>query len=62
MIRTKVFISYAHEDDGLRGKRLVSQLGVLVRQGLIAAWNDQSMRAGDDLLNEKMLAAGLLFS
>jgi len=40
-----VFISYAHEDDGLRDE-LVKHLAVLRQQGLISDWHDRQIRAG----------------
>ena len=44
--RTKVFISYAHKDDRWR-ERVVEQLGVLAKQGLLDVWDDRKIGAGD---------------
>jgi hypothetical protein len=44
--RTKVFISYAHKDDRWR-ERVVEQLGVLAKQGLLDIWDDRKIGAGD---------------
>jgi hypothetical protein len=46
MERTKVFISYSHEDEGWR-KRLAKQLSVLAYQGLLHVWDDAMIDAGD---------------
>jgi internalin A len=43
----RVFVSYAHEDDTLR-EELMTHLALLVRQGLIAPWQDRSIRPGDE--------------
>lgn len=59
MARTKVFISYSHEDDGWR-KRVVGQLAVLVEEGLIELCDDRTIAAGEDWLdgiNVRMLNA-----
>jgi hypothetical protein len=59
MARTKVFISYAREDDRWR-KQLVSHLGVLAREGLIDVWDDRKIEAGAnwfDRLHQEMLHA-----
>lgn len=42
-----IAICYAHEDDALR-ERLVKQLSVLRRQGLIALWHDREISAGKE--------------
>jgi len=47
MSRTKVFISYSHEDERWR-KRVTSQLAVLDSEGLINLWDDRKIGAGDD--------------
>ena len=59
MSRTKVFISYAHEDDSYR-KQLVLHLDVLAREGLIDVWDDRKIEAGEnwyERLHEQMLHA-----
>lgn len=59
MIRSKVFISYSHQDAKIL-KRLQEQLAVLERQGLISQFDDQQIGAGAvwfERLNEEMLAA-----
>ena len=59
MARTKVFISYAHKDDRWR-ERVVEQLGVLAKQGLLDLWDDRKIGAGDawfDQIHEHMLSA-----
>jgi|GEM_PF-3470096 len=47
MARTKLFISYAHEDNPWRVK-VVSNLGVLSRKSLIDIWDDQKLDAGEN--------------
>ncbi len=42
-----VFISYSHEDEEWKD-RLVTQLGVLQKAGLLAIWEDRKIGAGDD--------------
>ncbi|CAX17041.1 protein of unknown function (plasmid) [Methylorubrum extorquens DM4] len=42
-----VFFSYSHVDEGLRD-RLEIALSALKRQGLIEAWHDRRLIAGDD--------------
>ena len=44
----RVFISYSHEDEGLRNQ-LEVQLAMLKRQGLIEIWHDRRLVAGDRL-------------
>jgi hypothetical protein len=51
MARTKVFISYAHDDARWR-KRLVSHLGVLACEDLIEIWDDERIGAGQAWLSE----------
>jgi hypothetical protein len=46
MARTKVFISYAHKDDRWR-ERIVEQLAVLAKQGLLDLCDDTKIGAGD---------------
>lgn len=47
MPRSKVFISYAHEDERFR-KQVVEHLKVLENQGLVDIWDDRSIGAGED--------------
>jgi hypothetical protein len=57
-----VFVSYAHEDEELRSE-LMTHLSLLVRQGLIAPWQDRSIRPGDDwegAINENLEAAEIV--
>lgn len=56
--RVRIFISYAHVDDALRA-RLRVHLGGLERDGLVQAWDDREIPAGeawadeiDDRLNQ----------
>jgi hypothetical protein len=42
-----IFFSYSHKDEGLRD-RLEVALTTMRRQGLIEAWHDRRLRAGDD--------------
>ncbi len=42
-----VFISYAHEDEGLREK-LNKHLKSLEREGLIKPWHDRKITAGSE--------------
>lgn len=42
-----VFFSYSHKDEALRD-RLETALSGMRRQGLIEAWHDRRLRAGDD--------------
>ena len=58
----KVFLSYAHEDAGLRDK-LDKQLAILRRQGLIATWHDRMITAGREwagLIAEELEAADII--
>lgn len=43
----EVFFSYAHKDEGLKGK-LADQLAILQRLGVIAKWDDRMIDAGSD--------------
>lgn len=43
-----VFFSYSHKDEELRD-RLETALATMKRQGLIEAWHDRRLRAGDDI-------------
>ena len=47
----KVFISYSHKDERWK-KRLVTQLGVLAKQGRLEVWHDRRIRGGDDWKKE----------
>ncbi|WP_245501290.1 toll/interleukin-1 receptor domain-containing protein [Lichenibacterium minor] len=42
-----IFFSYSHKDEELRD-RLETALATMKRQGLIEAWHDRRLRAGDD--------------
>ena len=42
-----LFYSYSHKDEALR-ERIEEQLVVLRRRGLIAAWHDREIIAGED--------------
>src|SRR5690242_9201324 len=46
-----VFISYSHKDEVWKD-RLVKQLAVLQKQGLLKAWNDRRIGAGQEWLEE----------
>lgn len=57
--RTKIFISYSHDDERWR-KRLVSHLSVLAMEGILDLWDDRKLGAGDDWyarIHEQMLSA-----
>lgn len=43
----KVFFSYSHKDEELRDE-LATHLVMMKRQGLIAAWHDRDIDAGDE--------------
>ena len=43
----KVFYSYAHEDESLRDE-LAKHLAILKRHGLISAWHDRDITAGQE--------------
>ena len=43
-----VFFSYSHKDEELRN-RLETALSTMKRQGLIEAWHDRRLRAGDNI-------------
>ena len=47
----EVFFSYAHEDEGLRDE-LAKHLKLLERQGVISAWHDREIGAGDEWRQE----------
>ena len=42
-----IFISYSHKDEDWKD-RLVTQLGVLAKQGKLELWDDRRIAAGDD--------------
>jgi predicted nucleotide-binding protein len=46
MSRTKVFISYSHNDETWR-KTMVTQLLVLQKQGLLEIWDDTQIGVGE---------------
>ena len=52
-----VFISYSHKDEAWKD-RLVIQLGVLQRQGLLDLWDDRRIAAGEDWHGEIRAAMG----
>ena len=52
-----VFISYSHKDEAWKD-RLVTQLGVLQRQGLLDLWDDRRIAAGEDWHGEIRAAMG----
>ena len=59
MTRTKVIISYSHDDELWR-KRVCTFLTVLEREGLVDLWDDGRLRPGEDWLSrldEEMLSA-----
>lgn len=47
MTRTKVFVSYSHEDDDWL-KRFQQHVAILVRQGAIDVWSDNRIDVGAD--------------
>ena len=49
--KAKVFISYSHKDEQYR-ERLESHLALLRRQGVIEAWHDRKIVAGDNWSHE----------
>ena len=52
--KPKLFISYSHDDEGFL-KELKKHLKPLERNGVISAWTDQELIAGDEL-DEELLA------
>lgn len=58
----EVFISYAHEDEGLR-EQLEKHLSLLRRQGFISTWNDRQISPGHEWkreLDSHIESAGLI--
>ena len=47
----EIFFSYAHEDEDLR-KKLEKHLILMQRHGIIKAWHDHDIKAGDDSESE----------
>lgn len=47
MINDTIFISYSHKDESFKDK-LVTQLGVLQKEGLLDIWEDRCIEAGED--------------
>ncbi|MFL6209227.1 MAG: TIR domain-containing protein [Pyrinomonadaceae bacterium] len=47
----EIFYSYSHKDEGLR-LELESHLSLLKRQGIIRAWHDRKLGAGDEWAQE----------
>lgn len=59
---TRIFISYSHEDEPLR-QELDKHLMSLKRQGLVDAWKDRCIPAGDDIdqsIDEELLRADII--
>ncbi|HYQ04078.1 MAG TPA: toll/interleukin-1 receptor domain-containing protein [Polyangiaceae bacterium] len=57
-----VFVSYAHEDEGLR-RQLGKHLSSLERQGLIATWHDRMISAGTEwqgTIDDRLEEAGVV--
>src|SRR5215813_1555668 len=46
-----IFISYSHKDEEWKD-RLVTQLGVLARQGMLEIWDDRKIQVGADWRSE----------
>ena len=47
----KVFISYSHKDEAFKDS-LIEYLSSLKRRGVIEAWNDREIKAGDEWSDE----------
>lgn len=47
MARTKIFISYSHEDERWR-QRIAGHLAVLATEGIVDVWDDRKLGAGED--------------
>ncbi|MGY4627029.1 toll/interleukin-1 receptor domain-containing protein [Bradyrhizobium sp. USDA 4486] len=59
---TTVFFSYSHRDEDLRD-RLEIHLSMLKKQGLIDAWHDRRIKAGDEVdhsIDSNLNAAGVI--
>src|SRR5262252_3079343 len=59
MARTKIFISYSHQDERWR-HRLVEQLDVLAQAGLVEVWSDWQIGVGErwrERIDQAMLEA-----
>jgi hypothetical protein len=46
MVPIKLFFSYSHKDEELRGE-LENHLKILLRQGVLSQWHDRNIEAGD---------------
>ena len=60
--RLKVFISYAHEDEGLC-QELIKHLALLQREGLLANWSDRKITGGTEWagqIDEQLEAANIV--
>jgi hypothetical protein len=51
MTKPTVFISYSHKDEAWKD-RVVTHLGVLQKQGMLDAWDDRRIGAGQDWYQE----------
>ena len=51
MTKPTVFISYSHKDEAWKD-RVVTHLTVLQKQGMLDAWDDRRIRAGEDWYGE----------
>lgn len=62
MKAVKLFFSYSHNDEGLR-KEMEKHLGALKRQGVIEAWHDHNIDAGEEWktsINENLNVAEII--
>jgi tetratricopeptide (TPR) repeat protein len=60
--KVKIFFSYAHEDEALRDE-LAKHLKLLERQGMIRAWHDRNITAGEEwktAINANLESAGII--
>jgi hypothetical protein len=58
----EVFFSYAHEDEALRDE-LAKHLKLLERQGVIKAWSDRNITAGEEwknVIDERLESANII--
>jgi hypothetical protein len=58
----EIFFSYAHEDEALRDK-LAKHLKLLERQGIIKAWHDRNITAGEEwktAIDTNLESAGII--